>query len=51
MFCFKAMDFAGRTTIVTSDPVVVDTTPPKKSDDPITISGRHIVSNSEIEAW
>nr|XP_034314147.1 uncharacterized protein LOC105348718 isoform X1 [Crassostrea gigas] len=46
----KAMDYAGRTTIVTSDPVVVETTPPKKSDDPITISGRHIVSNSEIEA-
>ncbi|XP_078334035.1 uncharacterized protein LOC111124258 [Crassostrea virginica] len=46
----KAKDFAGRIATVTSDPVVVDTTPPKKSDDPITISGRHIVSNSEIEA-
>ncbi|XP_055997828.1 uncharacterized protein LOC125647098 [Ostrea edulis] len=46
----KAQDYAGRITTVTSEPVVVDTTPPQKSDNPIKISGRHIVSKSEIEA-
>jgi hypothetical protein len=49
--CFIAQDYAGRVTAVTSEPVVVDTSPPQKSDDPIKISGRHIVSKSEIEAW
>ncbi|XP_061181031.1 uncharacterized protein LOC133189645 [Saccostrea echinata] len=46
----KAMDYAGRVTTVTSDPVVVDTSTPQKSDAAITITGRHFVSNSEIEA-
>ncbi|KAK3101903.1 hypothetical protein FSP39_007221, partial [Pinctada imbricata] len=45
-----AKDFANRTTTKTSDPVIVDITPPVKSDVFISISGRHIVSKSEIEA-
>ncbi|XP_078321865.1 uncharacterized protein LOC111103999 isoform X3 [Crassostrea virginica] len=45
-----AIDFANRTAIQTSAPVTVDTSPPIKSDNPITIQGRHITSTSEIEA-
>ncbi|KAK3099491.1 hypothetical protein FSP39_005250, partial [Pinctada imbricata] len=44
------MDFANRTTTKTSNPVIVDTSPPVKSDVAISITGRHIVSKSEIEA-
>ncbi|KAK3100189.1 hypothetical protein FSP39_015958 [Pinctada imbricata] len=44
------MDFANRTTTKTSSPVIVDTSPPVKSDVAISITGRHIVSKSEIEA-
>ncbi|XP_061176007.1 uncharacterized protein LOC133184958 [Saccostrea echinata] len=46
----KATDFADRTTVQTSSPITVDTSPPLKSDNPITITGRHITSVSEIEA-
>jgi hypothetical protein len=35
----------------TSDPVIVDYTPPTKSDKPIYLPGRHITSVQEIEAW
>lgn len=45
------MDFASRTAVQTSEPVIVDTSPPVKLDNPITIPGRHITSTSEIEAW
>lgn len=45
------MDFAGRTTVKVSDPVIVDTSPPVKTDLSVTITGRHIVSSAEIEAW
>lgn len=34
-----------------SDPVIVDITPPDKSNDPITITNLHITSTTEIEAW
>ena len=44
------MDFAKRTTMKTSNPIVVDTSPPVKSDAAITVTGRHIVSKSEIES-
>nr|XP_034332757.1 uncharacterized protein LOC105327902 isoform X2 [Crassostrea gigas] len=46
----KAVDFANRSTLQTSAPVTVDTSPPIKSDNPIFIQGRHITSTSEIEA-
>nr|XP_034301655.1 uncharacterized protein LOC105322112 [Crassostrea gigas] len=46
----KAVDFAGRTTVKVSDPVIVDTSPPVKTDLSVTITGRHIVSSAEIEA-
>lgn len=48
---FLAVDFANRTTLQTSAPVTVDTSPPIKSENPIFIQGRHITSTSEIEAW
>lgn len=44
-------DFANRTAEETSAPIIVDISPPIKSDNPITIHGRHITSTSEIEAW
>jgi len=47
----SATDFAGRTTTKTSDPVIVDYTPPTKSDKPIYLPCRHITSLQEIEAW
>ncbi|XP_071123173.1 uncharacterized protein [Mytilus edulis] len=46
----KAVDFANRETTVMSDPVIVDITPPDKSNDPITITNLHITSTAEIEA-
>ncbi|XP_062576068.1 uncharacterized protein LOC134237945 [Saccostrea cucullata] len=46
----KATDFVNRTTTQTSSPIIVDTSPPSKSDNPITLTGRHITSVSEIEA-
>ncbi|KAJ8299760.1 hypothetical protein KUTeg_023820 [Tegillarca granosa] len=46
----KAKDFVGRVTTVVSEPVIVDTTPPIKSDLPIYISGRHISSKNELKA-
>lgn len=51
MIIFLAVDFANRTTLETSAPVTVDTSPPIKSENPIFIQGRHITSTSEIEAW
>lgn len=51
MFCIEAMDYANRTTIKSSPPVLIDNTPPVKTDNPVTISGRHITSDTEIEAW
>ncbi|XP_061193435.1 uncharacterized protein LOC133201664 [Saccostrea echinata] len=45
----KATDFANRTTMASSSPVTVDTSPPVKSNNPITLSGRHIYSKTEIE--
>lgn len=51
MIYFLAVDFAKRSTLQTSAPVTVDTSPPIKSDNPIFIQGRHITSKSEIEAW
>jgi hypothetical protein len=36
---------------MTSNPVIVDITPPVRSDSPITITNRHITSTSEIEVW
>lgn len=50
-YLFLAVDFAGRTTVKVSDPVIVDTSPPVKTDLSVTITGRHIVSSAEIEAW
>lgn len=47
----SATDFANRTTVQTSEPVTVDTSPPNKFDKPITLPGRHITSTAEIEAW
>lgn len=47
----SATDFANRTTVQTSEPVTVDTSPPIKFDKPITLPGRHITSTAEIEAW
>ncbi|XP_056015772.1 uncharacterized protein LOC125675332 [Ostrea edulis] len=45
----RATDFANRTTIQTSPPIIIDTSSPLKTDQRITISGRHIISNSELE--
>ena len=50
-FLLTATDYANRSTAQTSPPVIIDNTPPVKTDNPITISGRHITSDSEIEAW
>lgn len=47
----KGTDFANRTTTQSSPPIIVDNTPPLKTDKPLTISGRHITSDTEIEAW
>jgi len=44
-------DFAGRSTKATSNPIIVDTTPPIKTNAPIKINGRHITSRSEVSAW
>ncbi|XP_061177042.1 uncharacterized protein LOC133185758 [Saccostrea echinata] len=46
----KATDFVNRTTTQTSSPILIDTSPPLKSNNPITLTGRHITSVSEIEA-
>ncbi|XP_061176006.1 uncharacterized protein LOC133184957 [Saccostrea echinata] len=45
-----ATDFVNRTTTLTSSPIIIDTSPPLKSNNPITLTGRHITSVSEIEA-
>lgn len=50
-FLLTATDYANRSTAQTSPPVIIDNTHPVKTDNPITISGRHITSDSEIEAW
>lgn len=47
----KATDYANRTTTQSSPPIIIDTTPPIKTDKPVTIPGRHITSDTEIEAW
>ncbi|XP_062616047.1 uncharacterized protein LOC134277752 [Saccostrea cucullata] len=46
----SGIDFANRTTTKTSPPMIVDITPPKKSDEPITLANRHITSDTEISA-
>ncbi|XP_078322971.1 uncharacterized protein LOC111122905 [Crassostrea virginica] len=45
-----ATDYANRTTTQSSPPIIIDTTPPIKTDKPVTIPGRHITSDTEIEA-
>ena len=47
----KATDYANRKTTQSSPPINIDTTPPIKTDKPVTIPGRHITSDTEIEAW
>lgn len=51
LFCTKGTDYANRTTIQSSLPVIIDNTPPVKTDNPVKITGRHITSDTEIEAW
>ncbi|XP_071123054.1 uncharacterized protein [Mytilus edulis] len=45
----KAVDFANRETEVVSEPVLIDTTPPVTSNNPIIITNRHITSTTEID--
>ena len=48
---YSAIDFANRTTIAVSEAVTVDVTAPDTSNNPITISNRHITSRTEIVPW
>ena len=52
MLCLSAgYDFTGQSSSSTSGAIVVDTTPPIKSNKEITIGARYITTLSSIEAW
>jgi hypothetical protein len=46
-----AVDFANRTTIAVSEPILIDYSPPDKTNKPITLPNRHITSTSDISTW
>ncbi|KAL5007590.1 hypothetical protein ScPMuIL_016396 [Solemya velum] len=46
----KGYDFAGHTSLSVSQGVTVDDTPPVRSDQPIIVSGRHIISTNHVTA-
>jgi len=46
-----AVDFANRTTIAVSEPILIDYSPPDTTNNPITLPNRHITSTSDISTW
>ena len=49
--CVAVVDFANRITQAVSDQVIVDVTPPVKSNKPITLENRHLTSTTEVNPW